>query len=223
MSKSAHFEKMIFITILSIILSQQNPTFAHNTSWNKATITIKNNRVHLALSIMQVDLLGVVDPEKDSTISRSHQEWEDLLPKINEYSFKNVNLKINGRPVTDGIDETWRLENYYSPDDENNDSLMGVIEVARSWPIADSLIQLELKPNLLMNVDVPVKWVVIIPRDTFTKKPYQIITRGETASYNFNKHAWVDSLGVPLSDEDKSTLWGTMVQFIQGLFSCLVK
>ena len=223
MSKSAHLEKKVFLTGLVILISLLHPMYAHNTSWNKATITVKNTRLYLSVSILQVDLLGAVDPEKDSTIARSSQEWEELLPKVKGYAFKEINFTMNGRPAVNGIDGSWRLENFFAPDDENRDSLMGIIEITRSWPIPDSLIQLELRPDLLMNVDVPVKWVVIIQGDIVTKKKYHIIARGEAARYNFRKHTWVDSRGIPLLNESESSPWSTIVQFIQGLFSGLVK
>jgi ABC-type nickel/cobalt efflux system permease component RcnA len=97
---------------------------------------------------------------------------------------------------------------------------MGVLEISRSWIIGETLKKLELQLNLLENVDIPVKWVVLIfPGDTGVKRLYRVVKRGEAAYYDFHRYAWVDDKGRPLSSGDESTVWGRLVQFTRVGFS----
>ena len=207
----------IMMVLVCILLNSAN---AHNVSWNKAIIKVRGDRLSLKLRVMQEDLLGAVDPGKDSTIVRSLQEWRALLPKIRNYVFENTVLKINDRHVTEGVDGDWGLEEAPLSDHEGAHSHMGVLEISHSWKIVESLKKLEIKLDLLKNVDIPVKWVVLIfPGDTVTRRLYRIVKRGETAYYDFGRYAWVDRKGKPLPSGDEGTLWGRLVQFVKVGFS----
>ena len=213
-------KRFLIFTVFSILIIQLVNAFAHNTSWNKAVIKIKDNRLNLTLRMVQVDLLGAVRPGEDSTVALSRQEWKELLPKIRGYVFDNTALEINGHAITEGIDGRWWLEGSSSDEHGETDSLMGVIEIARSWGITEPLEKLSLRFDLLENVGIPVKWVILIfTGDTVTKKLYQVVKRGETAYYDFSRHVWVDSKGRALSGGDESTVWGRMVQFVKVGFS----
>ena len=222
MMKIGYIKKLLIFTVFSILSIRLGNAFAHNVSWNKAIIKIKGNRLNLTLRMVQVDLLGAVRPGEDSTAALSQQEWKELLPEIRSYVFDNTTLEINGNAITEGTDGRWWLEGSSSAEHGETDSLMGVIEISRSWKIVESLEKLALKFDLLKSVDIPVKWVVLIfPGDTVIKRLYQVIKQGETAYYDFKRHAWVDSKGKPLSSGDESTVWGRLVQFVKIGFSQL--
>ncbi|HUI93844.1 MAG TPA: sulfite exporter TauE/SafE family protein [Chitinivibrionales bacterium] len=210
--------KVIFISLLFVALSL-NPVLAHNTSWNKALIIQNGNQLTLKLRVVQVDLLGEVDKGIDSTAVLSTKEWNELLPKIKSYVFDNIALKIDGSPVTNVVDESWKLE-----DNSNGaaavDTLMRAIEISRSWNFAGVPHTVEFKPDLLEHVVLPVKWVVVLATDrTKDRRLFKVISRGETAYFDFDKSAFVNQAGKLLSGSDESTLWGRISLFVKTGFN----
>ena len=93
MKKTEFIQNPIIIFFFLLISFQPVSLFAHNTSWNKAVIKIKDNRLNLTLRMVQVDLLGAVRPGEDSTVALSQQEWKELLPEIRSYVFDNTTLE----------------------------------------------------------------------------------------------------------------------------------
>lgn len=220
MKKTDIFRNLITLILFLFVSFKPGSVFAHNTSWNKAVIKIEDNRLNLTLRMVQVDLLGAVRLGEDSTVALSQEEWKEILPKIRSYVFDNTAFKVNGHPVAAGIDGEWWLEGSPSADHGETDSLMGVIEITRSWDFTESLEKFSLRFDLLENVNIPVKWVILIfPGETAAKRLYQVVKRGETAQYDFIRHAWVDGKGKPLPGGDESTVWGRMVQFVKVGFS----
>lgn len=220
MKKTEFFRNLITFILFIFVSFKLGSVSAHNTSWNKAVIKIEDNRLNLTLRMVQVDLLGAVRLGEDSTVALSQEEWKEILPKIRSYVFDNTAFKVNGHPVVAGIDGEWWLEGSPSADHGETDSLMGVIEITRSWDFTESLEKFSLRFDLLENVNIPVKWVILIfPGETAAKRLYQVVKRGETAQYDFIRHAWVDGKGKPLPGGDESTVWGRMVQFVKVGFS----
>lgn len=216
MNMSALSNKILIFTTVIFMSARVNPVCAHNTSWNKAVIMVKGGKINLTYRIVQVDILGAVNPGRDSAIALTHEEWKNLLPKIRDYCFKNTYLKINGLPATDILEDSWQLEGSPYGNSAMADTLMGVIEISRSWNISTAPQKLEFKPDLLNNVGIPVKWVVLLfTGDTLNKRLYQVITRGETAYYDFGKHSWVSSRGAPIGSGNESTLRGRLFQFVK--------
>jgi nickel/cobalt exporter len=212
--------KAVIISLLFIVLPL-NPVFAHNTSWNKALIIQKGNQLTLKLRVVQIDLLSEVTIGQDSTRVLSIQEWNDLLPKIKSYVFDNITLKIDGSPVTKVVDESWKLE-----DNSNGaaavDTLMRAIEISRSWNTTSVPHNVEFKPDLLENVLLPVKWVVVLATDkTKDQRLFKVISRGETVWFDFDKSAFVNQSGKSLSGSDESTLWGKISQFVRIGFNAI--
>jgi len=222
MNKYSQIIKISFSALVVLTCALICPLFAHNTSWNKAVITVKDNRLNLKLRVVQCDLLCAVNPGRDSTVALSSEEWEELMPAIRTYLFENTILTINGIALQDGLDENWRLENTPSADQNKVDTLMGVIEISRSWNIAVSIEKLELRLNILENADMPVKWVVLISESgAQSNKLYRIINRSEPAFYDFTRHTWTDSKGKAVSSGDESSVWGAITQFVSMGFSSI--
>lgn len=210
----------VLISLLFVALPFSH-VFAHNTSWNKALITQNGNQLTLKLRVVQVDLLGEVDKGIDSTAVLSAKAWNELLPKIKSYVFDNITLNIDGSPVTNVVDESWKLEGN-SNGAAAVDTLMSVIEISRSWNMTGVPHNIEFKPDLLSNAVLPVKWVVVLVTDkTKGQKLFRVISRGETVWFDFDKSAFVNQSGRSLSGTDESTLWGKISQFVKIGFNAI--
>lgn len=206
----------VFFLAISILIIQVSPVIAHNTSWNKATVRIKKNRLALSLRMDQNDLLGVVSSVPDNIKAFGHDKWTQLLPEIRSYIFKNLILEINSLPLTNVVDDHWHLDHEELSDHDGAHDHIGIIEISRTWLISDSLKSLGIKFDLLGHIEIPVKWVVVIFSDDIPgTKPYQVIDRGQWVSYDFTQCTWVDSLGKSLSSSEESTLWSKLVQFLK--------
>jgi nickel/cobalt exporter len=212
--------KVIFVSVLFIIVPL-NPVLAHNVSWNKASIRQNGNQLTLDLRLVQVDLLSEMQKGIDSTAVLSIKEWNELLPKIKSYVFDNIALAIDGSSVTKVVDESWRLE-----DGSNGaaavDTQMRVLEISRSWKLTGVPHKVEFRPDLLENVVLPVKWVVVLAADnTKGRRLFTVISRGETAYFDFDKSAFVNQSGKPLSRTDENTFWGKILQFVKIGFNTI--
>lgn len=198
--------------------------YGHNISWNKATITVKNDVLTISLRVVQIDLLGATRPGKDSTRIRSHDEWVALLPEIRSYVFGNTHVTIDDSPLSEIISDSWNVENAPSGNQTESgtalDTVMGMITLSRTWKINPSPRQLSWRSDIFGVVDIPVKWVVLISAgSTFKKRMYTVVNRGETAVYDFIGNSWENSDGMSISSGDESTLWGKVKQLVTVGFS----
>lgn len=189
---------------------------AHNISWNKAVVTVEKNRVTVDLHISQFDLLDTVAPGRWKEMYRNHDAWEELVPLIRQYVFDNIDLKVNGGALTRGTDARWRLEHAGTTEEVPADSNLGSIGISRYWPIDTLPDQVELTLNILKNINIPVKWVVLLRADNTDVKVYpHFVDRGEVACFDFREQAWMKTPGT--DPGNGNTLWKTLVRFIQSV------
>jgi hypothetical protein len=220
MSKATFMGKMTFASLLLVILLA-NTVLAHNISWNKATLELKGDTLSLALRMVQTDLLGEVDPSRDSSTVLSPEKWNQLLPRIRKHVFQNVQLLFNGNPVTAVVDDGWRLDDFSSGG--NADTLMKMIEISRAWKVTGSLHSLKFKPHLLENAGLPVKWVVLVFTDfTRDQRLYQVIRGDGAADFDFDKRTGVNNSPVPKSGHGKSSLWGRIAPTVSILCATII-
>jgi hypothetical protein len=205
MKKLTSTRKMICSFLLLVAL-QQYPLLAHNISWNKATLELNGDTLSLTLRMVQADLLGDVDPSRDSSAVLGLEAWKKLAPGIRKHVFGNIEVNINGSPVAEVVRDDWRLDDISSGGE--GDTLMRMVEVSRAWHVSGPFHNLEFKPRLFGRLGLPVKWVVLVSTGFSTgRKLYQVIPGDGIARFDFDKRAGVNNSPGPESGRGKITLW----------------
>jgi hypothetical protein len=218
MNKSNPFPMPVIIAVLTLAGVQLSPALAHNVSWNKAVVQVDEKRITLNLHISQFDLLDTIAPGRWKRVYRNKQEWHALLPQIRKYVFGNIGFTVDNVPLSHGSDLPWRLEHIYPTEEIPADTNLGILEIARSWDIDTVPEKIVLTLNLLKNVTIPVKWVILLKSDLTSAGVYPyFIDRGDVACYDFRKQAWVPAAN------NRNGLWRAIVLGVQDVWRCVTR
>lgn len=210
------------IRLLSLCLLVITPfLFAHSVSWNKAEIRPAGDTLFMNLRMIQVDVLGAVEPGQDSLRKKTPEEWNVLRPVIEKYILDHIQVTVNEQRLVNDHISGWQADSAgvmfgVSP----QDTIMGIIRFTLKWPLREKVKDIKLSFSLLENVGVPVKWAMLMFPDPKTeKKQPHLVDRGTDVHYSFEQQAWVSEEGEALALSDTESLWGRIVLFVQQGFN----